>query len=684
MIKERVEITEEFTQSIPIDIFLLIFEYLEESFLIHSIALVNKQWRQCAFHPTIWKSKCIKLEDRIEVVPRSFIEFIKQCHITKFTMDTSEQFNQFMLDISNVVTELSITTWNTVDSEYPEFPQLQSFSYGLLVESNGLPVSLILKMPKLTALVVDYTLKNDIIVQTLLTRKNLKKLRINYSFTEEQVVHLFTELKYLENIGIYLHETVTSALWNTVFQIEGVSKRLKVVELNQSKCADYQQSYNLTIKNLKCLTINGNSKPHLDLLKCSRHILEKLVILHDYNYKKIIEMNWNCPCLKYLRLAIPVTYRYIISLLESCNQTIETLILFHLVKVQYSPVYLNLPKIKCIKFKGQSSELYASILQNIDGNSLNTLMICLKETFSIVDVFSDIAPRLTNLRKITIGQNLFNHIPIVNLNSILELTIDRALWIDDELMNTLVKCSNLNSFKIMNSCRASADNWLVRLLNNCVYLTNIHFHYGCTSGVNFSLLRSHNYLRYLEIHYSSIQQNLDTLLLNTPLLKYIKCVQIPLGKYSHFLESINKYPVPKVELELVSDSEVFDHCYYLDNPRVRQVVLKFENKEFDTLTFDRLLLAILCGATNHNTYVFIKRILNPKIFLAGLNFDETELLFFDTVSEIQNQLLKDVVSLIRGISDDQKEILINGMTTQNNELMKEVCEKVIDRFTGMF
>jgi hypothetical protein len=662
-------------EDVPNDIFTSVFEFLEMKELIHCVSLVNKQWRGATMQPSVWRTRELKLS---AVIPKPAIQLFKQCDITKFILCNQKEIHQVVSQFSNVVTELTLEYSVTVDSIeiVPPFPALKKFHYHS--EKSNEMLTWIRQMPNLTLLRTSSGPMDNDIFQSILSLKQLKKLKLFYIISEEQTIELFKELPLLESVELKFHDNnMKSSMWNTVFQINGVSDRLKYLTISQNSYKDSDDTlYNLRINGLESLQIRGGVRTHMILLHSSQRILQRLTIkVNGVDLSQI-----KLPNLKYLFMS-SASFSDILSILTSCNDTLEYLELDYLLSGDYTPVKLTLPRIQTLVLDADEPDFYSDLIANIDGRSMKKLTIICEVTDSLMDAFQSIAPTMTNLRSVTIPHALFTFILHVSFLNTLNLT---TLMADqDELtfntFNILVTGTRLTSIAV-GSNETTAENWLLRLVNNCQRLENLYINIFNNSLVDFSEMKLHQNLSSVGIEeYSSIQENLKILLKNSPNLKYIGIGNIPLDKYSSILESIDEYPVARIELSIRPTegySTPFNQCHYLNNDKVRNVSCGIQQFTGAVITFEQYLLAVFCTANECKKFTtLLNSIANKEGFLGD---DYNENVTIDLIGEIQNRLMKKVVPMITGISHEKRNTLLQYATTENNQLMKDIQFRVLE------
>jgi hypothetical protein len=104
---------------------------------------------------------------------------------------------------------------------------------------------------------------------------------------------------------------------------------------------------------------------------------------------------------------------------------------------------------------------------------------------------------------------------------------------------------------------------------------------------------------------------------------------------------------------------------------VKKITLNFSGTGY--LTFEQYLLAVVSIASKCEYKFFVDNI-DTGIFFNKTLIDTS----FDNIAEIQNKLMLDIVPMIKGINDEQREIII-ASRTDNNTLMKTICETISER-----
>jgi hypothetical protein len=618
-----------------------IFQFMQNSSLIHTMGLVNKQWRQAMLQPCIWKTRVTR-QRTIDEFPESFLQFCKQCQITKFTVLTYRHINEIMNKFSKVITELNIMAcldMELVSIDVPVFPEMQKFVCEANIADCRETMDLISGMKKLTSLeiYINNSYKREF-EQVLYSCKTLKSLKLTaYLFQQNETIELFKQLPLLEEIDIRFDGLVSSSVWNSVFQIKGVSDRMRTMNIFQGKSTLnllQNEPYKLQINNLKQLSISGMVSQHSDLLYCSQHTLERLSLDKSDN---IDTTTINLPKLKSLTL-YRCDCKVILDILLSCNQTIEQLVLQDPRNYNgYIPVDLTLPKIKYISCDIDTSDFYSSLLEAIEGNNLVKL------------VFS-----------FDVGPTLLRSIPTI-----------------------ATKMRMLTSLRISSSHAKDTESWFVTILNNCKYMHELSFLLNSRSATDLEELQVHRYLEHLEVNYSIVQNNTEIVLKNTPNLNYIYCEKVELSEYSKLLGLLNIYPVSEISITIhptLGYTLPFKSCHYLNNSTVRNVSLDIldSDSEVRRITYEQLLLAIICIASAYSNDKFVFSIhneLDPSVFL-GKYYKDSMKLNEKTLESIQNKLIPEVVSMIRGITNEQREKLFNSLRNRENQLMANVLESV--------
>jgi hypothetical protein len=667
-------------EDVPNDIFTSVYEFLDVKELVHCVSLVNKQWRNTTMQTSVWRTRTILLNEQVEEISESMIQFFTQCDITKFFLHNYGQVNQLIPQVHNVVTELMFEESVEIDSIdigiVPMFPVLNKFCY---VQEEWTNIfKWISQMPNLTILRTPFGDIDDINFQIILSLKKLKELRLYYNLSEEQTIELFKQLPLLENVDIMLKDNINSSMWNTVFQIDGVSDRLKHLAVTQGEFEkNVNTSYQLQRINIEELKITRSAMSHMVLLYCGQQSIKRL----DIDAYDVSLNNLKLPNLSHLTIS-NAKYSDVLSILTSCSNTVESIELDSLVRSKYTPLKFTLAKIHTLALNGAGSDFYTDLIGNVNGSSIRVLAITCNVTNSLVDAFEGIASRITNLRAATIPQVLFRFIPqIRNLDYIF---ITAPLTDLDEHTLNIIKSDRLTSI-VMESLvnKATADNWLFRLLNHCQILERMSIRTETTSFVNISEMRLHKSLTHIDIDYSSIRENLGTLLKNTPNLKNFSLNNIPLDQYSSVLESIDKYPVGTIHLSIHPTTECstsFNQCHYLDNEKVKEIIVTVSTLSDTIFTFEQYLLVALCSFNkSKQPALYFTTTVNKQIFL-GDDYQEYSIDFEShLLSIIHNKLIKKVVPMITGISDEKRNTLLQ-ITTTNSQLVRDICSLITRTF----
>jgi hypothetical protein len=361
--------------SLPNEILMNIFEYNKNDFLITTIGLLNKQWRnKILMNPLIWESRKLEFTRDIQSYSIENINnFIRQCHITKFFFD----FNQELIfTLYDVIKELHIGENVPVfELENCLFPEVEILTNNSTL-TGGCTASWIGDMTKLTSLngivnIYNINLDNGPRFNQWLSYipKTIKQMAISdYIFSEQDTIQLFKQLP-LEDVELIYENHVNSSMWYNIFQIEGVSNRLKRLSVHaniSNNAHNYNHiTFDLNINNLKELVLVGTTvSSHIDLLYCSQHGLEHLLI-HEKEVLSIDYSRIKLPKLKTLTLIGNLQMNSIVSVLSSCKQTIENLKLeFTGVLSDQSsdrftiPESLKLPKLKKIEIIENPSSIH--------------------------------------------------------------------------------------------------------------------------------------------------------------------------------------------------------------------------------------------------------------------------------------------------------------------------------------
>jgi hypothetical protein len=671
-------------QNIPIDILTSIFGCLSNKYLVHRVGLVNKQWRNTMLHPFIWRTRTIEIDRFLDTLPLSFIE---ECDITKYTLNSKSHLKQVVLQFPETVTRLNLGIFinmNTMtQDEYfdiPVFTAMQEFS---AFDASDTCLKLTQHMPNLTSL---YTFFNIIGESLIYSLKNLKRIeKVGDPISEANMIEMFQKLPLLEDVSVTVDVSDTSSVWNSVFQIEGVSNRLKKLSIESyDSITDTTSPSNIVINNLNTLHILASLDSHTrSILYASQHTLIDLRLFTQANDDL---SGVKLPKLKHLCIdgQLPIN---MLSLLASCQNTLKDLSLELNDEQEYMneiETNLNFSQLNSLIIRGQPSNFYTTLLENIDGGRLVTLQISAYIVPIIEDMFPAIASKLTNLRHITAPFKLVNLMPKYLLHNITLLNFTAFGLLDEDTLNLLLSFPKLATLDInpIDGCMITADNWLVRLLNNCKNLKQLVLNAITESKVDFTELELHSRLTKLDINYSSVRQHWNLLLKNTPKLRKLKCSRIPLDDLSNLLEVINKYSVASVELSVVTPSEysnTFNNCYYLDNPSIKNVILSIQAPiEFDTcfISYEQLLLLVLCIGSEQNR-------MSTAYIYDHLNYPEfgndVTTIEYGNVASVQNKLTLQVIPMIQSISEQKRETLMNTMNTETSTVMSNFCVQVWEK-----
>jgi hypothetical protein len=614
----------------------VVFEFMEAKYLVHTIGLVNKKWYNTMLQPHVWRTRYIEYMDDFEPTV-SFIQFIRQCHVTRSRINNTRDINQIMTE-NSAITELELRysiDVDDVDFTPMVFSEIDTFTYCV----NGIDdLKWIEHMSKLSTLTIELLDDFDPFDQ-IFSKKFLKKLSLRqYTCNSEQVIEIFKQLPLLEDINLMLDESITSSLWYSVFRIDGVSDRLKSIAIEQNSPDSEldNESYKLVINNLKKLTIFGEFKPHSDLLHYSQHTLNELII--KSNEVELLEPA--LPCIKNLWLN-GVQDTDVAPILFSCHNTIQYLELGSLLEYNNAPLVLHLPKINTITFT-EDRLFYENLLQNMQ------------------------APKL---RSLNITCTLFNVLAENCLSHITSLYINEDFPIDTSTLDKLLKYKSLSTINSSQSTSVNtAENWLMRMLNRCIYLEQVDITSRTSSIVDMTGLNFHQYLSRLVVHHSSIKNNIELLLKNVTMLTHFDCREIPLSEYSSILEAVDKYPIQDIQLSIFENSgSVFNQCHYLSNPNIKSIVLEIVSVDGESevsITFKQYLLAALCTISEcTESNLLINTILNAQIF-----FDNTiskDMINRETILPILQELIVEVIPFINGINEEKKESLKNTMKSED-------------------
>jgi hypothetical protein len=656
-------------EDVPNDIFTSVFEFMDVKELVHCVSLVNEQWRNATMQPSVWRTRTIVLNERVDEISESMIQFFKQCDITKFLLHNHCQVNQLIPQVHNVVTELMFeygVEMALIDIEIvPLFPVLQKFCYRI---EELTMFKWMAQMPNLTILRPSFGHMNDINFQIILSLKQLKELRLHYNLSEEQTIEVFKQLPLLENVDIMFKDNINSSMWNTVFQINGVSDRVKRLTIAQ---IEFEKKVNTSYQpqriNLEELNITESVMCHMVLLYCCQQSIKRLSIdAYDISVN-----NLQFPNLSHLTLS-KAKYSDVLYILTSCNNTIESLVLDTLISSEYTPVKLTLPRIHTLELYAVESDFYKDLIGNLDGRSVKKLTITCEVTSSLINAFQSTASRITNLRAATIPQVLFGFIPLSNLDDIYT-TGGPLADLDEYTLSKIESGNRLTSISMEYLDKATADNWLFRLLNCCRKLERMDIRTGTASLINISEMRLHENLTMIDIDYSSVRENLKILLKNTPNLKNLSLNNIPLDKYSRVLKSIHKYPVGTIRLYIYIHptegySTPFNQCHYLNNEKVKAITLCVSPSSDTVFTLEQYVLTVICGSNEGRQPVCYYNTTVPST----QTFIRDD---YDSIGEIQNQLIKKVIPMITGISDEKRNTLLQ-ITTENSQLMKVICSVI--------
>jgi hypothetical protein len=651
---------------LPNELLTSIFDLLENKVLIHTINFVNKHWRNIMLQPCVWRGRTIDVDN---VSLETIVPFLKHCDISKLSVRSSQFLNQILPQFSTIVTSLGIGYVVDVrrnNVEQLAFPELQCLIFHSRSYDTEVLVNWLKAMPKITSLSV--TIHSANILDQIMLTTSLRKLALYYLLSEEEVIRIFKQLTLLDDVQLEFNNTVTSSVWNKIFEIEGLSDRLKSLDIRQIISSPQvsnlssNNSFNFTLKNLKCLNIDSRAKSHLNLLYCcSQNSLEQLSIKLpiEFSWETLEERPIHFPKLKRVIL-INVSYSYALHLLQSCSNTIEYLQITVLPD-EYTPVHLNFPNIRSISCIDRSAAFCTQLFANIAGYSVRK--------------FSLNVETLTN-PEIILLKNI-----ISKLVNVTDLNVPHGLL--ENGLDTILSCRFLVTFGASGS-GVVTNNWLKRMLNCCIYLDTINIDVKAIISTKLDLtdLQTHQFLRDLTIDYSSVHGKFDLLLKNLPNLNCLSCFT-PLDGYSHIIENLNRYPVPHLRIILTrSDSIVFDRCQFLTNSKVQTVFFAIVSN----ITFSQCLLAALCIGFVTKSFRFLISVrLNKSTFMGqdynGLldtdNLDTRR----EIIASIQNRLIKQVVPTIDGISDEQREIL-NSLTTENNKLMNDIYQSLVNTFAS--
>jgi hypothetical protein len=656
---------------LPNELFTSIFTFLSDSCLIHSIGLVNHQWRIIMKQSCVWRWRRISFDSDVKILPPCCIEFIKQCDITKFNIGGAN-LNQIVNEFHRVVTEMNLSFQEVKFDANIDFPELQCLS-GLSSwdDQNDSIIHQLKNIPKLSSLEiygVNFNLGH------IYSISKLKILHLSpYEHTETEAIEIFKQLVFLEDVKLAFSSNVTSTMWNSIFQIDGVSDRLKsiwIVQYEGDLSKKQYPSYNLKINNLTSLTISGVCNPHADLLYNSQKTLEYLVLYLHPRTSLFNITNVKLPYLKTLALNC-VKCDEFVSLLSTCHSTLLSLSLSSLNSSDYIiPSDLNLSKLKRITFREiKESGIYGSLLKHLDGKNIRDMTLLHNQKVSpslereIIPMFS----RTVNLNQLLISHSLFDLLSTFNFESLYSLSINGGL--NDHTIDLLNGCTNLNSIRVIGN--VSSTNTIVRILNICEYLESIIIVSKHISTVDFSVLKLHNNITRINVHYSSIQNSFETLLKYTLNLHVFKCTGLPIESYSNFLEAVDRYPVNTLVLTVqISHSGLnsFSHCHYLNNVKVRSVAMNMcvEECAHFVLPFRYYLLAALC----------ISECSNCKLSIGSV-YDKNTIECNIPVSNLKKEII-DVIELIRGTNEQKKEYLLNTLCHEQSSLMKQIIDMAKD------
>jgi hypothetical protein len=538
------------THILPNEILNEIIEYLHYNTLIHSIGLVNKQWRQCMMKSFVWKTRIVTLRgDCKETITQECIQFLKQCHITKFSFKKNYPMQLLLKELADIVTYFSFedTILCDVTSVYnykPDFPELLEVKFTDHDTSNVIS-RWISAMPILTSLSVGH------LFAEVLFSKTLKHLSIRQTISQSQLITIFNQLPLLESVILNFDAYVRSSIWVSIFNITGVSDRLTSLNLQQMFITEYlsnQPPYSYTINSLKKLQLYG-VQDHIDLLYNSQNTLELLSLS---SLRSDISSINSLPNLRTLNIH-KSSWSKILSILYYCHMTLEHLILMDIVKDEYSPVNLHFPNIKSIIFRLHTLELVPILMKNISGKYLHKLVIETRDvTNSSVIEFTEITPKLTEIRELRISEIIFSCFTESSLENIRTLDLlseNYDLDLNEKTLSLILSCKNLSQFNAHAIYHTvSATNWLDRLLKSCMYLEKIIMEGKQSGEVNFTLTDSYPFMVQLEIHFSSIQQYWKQVLQSLPNLKVLSCDSVPIDQYQHVREYLDNSHIPKVSV----------------------------------------------------------------------------------------------------------------------------------------
>jgi hypothetical protein len=660
---------------VPSEILISIFEFLDVKLLVHTMGLVNKQWRSAVANPCVWKNRFIpKLNETIvesDVTP--FVQCFKEWGIRNFSICDNSQINLWIPLLSEFVTKLNVYSSevsNDINCGEAEFPELTDFScYNRAKQIEGW----ITMMPNLTALKYNWS------VTTVLSKKLLRKLELLNTITEHETIQLFQELPLLEDVTLKFNlSEITSSMWKSVFDIDGVSNRLTRLNIGTTKERNYvnpSTHLHMTKSNvLRDLCISGDEMSiHSNLLYSCQQTLELLYCNGITNTDGI-----QYSLLRKLTLR-NARNSDILSILASCNNTIEQIEFSEPIPDGYTvPEYLSFPNIKVIVINGKDiSELSRVILKDIDGKFLRNLSILNANQLSPVESdFLNISSRWKNMTSLAIPDSILPYYSKSTLKSITRLSISGSdIEFDETLFEIILNCSSLSSFVAKYSI-ITVNDWIARLLvKRGADMKQISFQGKLKSGpVVFTDIPICNFLRSFAVDYSSIQQNIEIILKNSPNLLMFHCCNIPLSGYSNFLETVNKYPVKffRISIDASIDNRL-THCFYLDNLKTSRIWFGVEDTTY--LTLRDYLLAVICLVSEaENRYLLTGTgLLNRKSFFEDYN---DELISMSMVKEKQLEIIGQVVGMIQNISDQKKEAILDALKESNNNLMNVICEKV--------
>jgi hypothetical protein len=374
----------------------------------------------------------------------------------------------------------------------------------------------------------------------------------------------------------------------------------------------------------------------------------------------------------------------ILSILSSCNDTLEHLILSNLDPDNYLPVKLTLPKIETLHFNANEEtafpEFYSVLIANIDGSSVKSLSILCEVTGSRRKVFERVVSGMTNLEFARIPPTIFSFIPTIRhvYSLVLLESIDTDL--NEHAMNILETGDRLQYISL-NADTSTAENWLFRLVNTCQKLQQLYMYIKTTSYVNFSGMKMHECLSQVHIDYSSVREYLNAFLMNLPNLKYIDLKDVPLDEYSSVLEIIDEYRVGFGVLIHPTDgySTPFNQCHYiLNNDQVGACGIVESQLNGIQITLEQFLLAMLCTANERLEYYSLHLEITENID-AVLGVNQEDDITDDFIAQLLNRLLNKVVPMITGISENKRNELLQ-LTTENNKVMQLIQQQIMGMY----